>query len=70
MSLHPDYTGDYKYKWHNYPYMRLSGLEPLIVTPEINFVNVGESDFSMCNTDPLESDKTNSGVMITSEIIF
>lgn len=42
MSLHPDYTGDYKYKWHNYPYMRLSGLEPLIVTPEINFVNVGE----------------------------
>ncbi len=42
MSIHPDYTGDYKYKWHNYPYMRLSGLEPLIVTPEINFVNVGE----------------------------
>jgi 5-methyltetrahydrofolate--homocysteine methyltransferase len=42
MSLHPDYTGDYKYKWHNYPYMRLSGLEPLVLTPEINFVNVGE----------------------------
>src|ERR1700738_4880426 len=24
------------------PYLRLSGLEPLIVRPEINFVNVGE----------------------------
>jgi 5-methyltetrahydrofolate--homocysteine methyltransferase len=42
MSLHPDYKGVYKYKWKDYPYMRLSGLEPLVVTPEINFVNVGE----------------------------
>ena len=42
MSLHPDYKGKYKYKWHDYPYMRLSGLEPLVLTPEINFVNVGE----------------------------
>ena len=42
MSLHPDYIGKYKYKWHNVPYMRLSGLEPLIVTPEMNFINVGE----------------------------
>ena len=42
MSLHPDYRGEYKYKWHNLPYMRLSGLEPLVVTPELNFINVGE----------------------------
>jgi len=42
MSLHPDYTGRYKYKWTDVPYMRLSGLEPLIVTPELNFVNIGE----------------------------
>ena len=42
MSLHPDYKGKYKYKWNNVPYMRLSGLEPLIITPEMNFINVGE----------------------------
>jgi len=42
MSLHPDYTGAYKYKWDNLPYLQLSGLEPLIVTPEMNFINVGE----------------------------
>ena len=24
------------------PYMRLSGLEPLVIRPETNFVNVGE----------------------------
>ncbi len=42
MSLHPDYEGKYKYKWDNVPFMRLSGLEPLIVTPEMNFINVGE----------------------------
>lgn len=42
MSLHPDYTGVYTYKWHNLPFMKLSGLEPLTVTPEMNFVNVGE----------------------------
>ena len=27
---------------HIKPYLRLSGLEPLIVRPETNFVNVGE----------------------------
>ncbi|MFM7023898.1 MAG: methionine synthase [Flavobacteriales bacterium] len=42
MPLHPDYPGDYKYKWHNYPSLRLSGLEPLVVTPETNFINIGE----------------------------
>jgi 5-methyltetrahydrofolate--homocysteine methyltransferase len=42
MSLHPDYKGDYKYKWTNLPYLKLSGLEPLIVTPEVNFINIGE----------------------------
>ena len=42
MSLHPDYQGAYKYKWSNLPFMQLSGLEPLIVTPEMNFINVGE----------------------------
>lgn len=42
MSLHPEYTGVYKYKWNEIPYMRLSGLEPLVVTPEMNFINVGE----------------------------
>ena len=42
MSLHPDYNADYKYKWGNLPYLKLSGLEPLVVTPESNFVNIGE----------------------------
>ena len=42
MSIHPDYKGSYKYKWKNLPYMCLSGLEPLVVTPELNFINVGE----------------------------
>ena len=42
MSLHPKYTGDYKYKWDNLSYLKLSGLEPLVVTPESNFINVGE----------------------------
>lgn len=27
---------------HQLPYLRLSGLEPLIVTPESNFINIGE----------------------------
>jgi len=42
MSLHPDYEGKYEYKWSDVPFMRLSGLEPLVVTPEMNFINVGE----------------------------
>jgi len=42
MSIHPDYKGKYQYKWHNYAPLRLSGLEPLVVTPELNFVNIGE----------------------------
>jgi|TARA_B110000259_G_C14031191_1_gene406771 5-methyltetrahydrofolate--homocysteine methyltransferase len=42
MSLHPNYKGRYEYKWHDLPFMKLSGLEPLIVTPEMNFINVGE----------------------------
>lgn len=42
MSLHPDYQGKYSYRWHQVPFMKLSGLEPLILTPETNFVNVGE----------------------------
>jgi 5-methyltetrahydrofolate--homocysteine methyltransferase len=42
MSLHPDYQGIYSFKWHDYPYLQLSGLEPLTFTPDSNFVNVGE----------------------------
>ncbi len=42
MSLHPDYTGDYQYKWTALPPLKLSGLEPLIVDANTNFVNVGE----------------------------
>jgi len=42
MSLHPDYEGKYEYKWSHLPNMRISGLEPLEVTPESNFINVGE----------------------------
>ncbi len=42
MSLHPDYKGKYTYKWTDLPTMKLSGLEPLNVTPEMNFVNIGE----------------------------
>ncbi len=42
MSLHPDYSGVYEYKWHDIPPLKLSGLEPLVVTPETNFINVGE----------------------------
>ena len=42
MSLNSSYKGDYKFKWGDFPFMKLSGLEPLVVTPETNFVNVGE----------------------------
>jgi 5-methyltetrahydrofolate--homocysteine methyltransferase len=42
MSLHPDYQGTYTFKWKHLPYLQLSGLEPLVITPESNFVNVGE----------------------------
>ena len=42
MSLHPDYKGKYTYKWTAVPNMKLSGLEPLEITPEANFINVGE----------------------------
>ncbi len=42
MSIHPDYKGKYQYKWNNIPYLKLSGLEPLVVSPEVNFINVGE----------------------------
>jgi 5-methyltetrahydrofolate--homocysteine methyltransferase len=42
MNIHPDYPGKYKYKWHDYTPMKLSGLEPLIVTPDLNFINIGE----------------------------
>jgi 5-methyltetrahydrofolate--homocysteine methyltransferase len=40
--IHPSYPGKYKYKWTNLPNMKLSGLEPLEVTPESNFINIGE----------------------------
>ncbi|MFY0652354.1 MAG: methionine synthase [Cyclobacteriaceae bacterium] len=42
MNIHPDFPGKYEYKWHDYAPMKLSGLEPLIVTPDLNFINVGE----------------------------
>ena len=42
MSIHPDYKGKYEYKWGHLPNMRLSGLEPLVITPESNFTNIGE----------------------------
>ncbi|SMD32427.1 methionine synthase (B12-dependent) [Reichenbachiella faecimaris] len=42
MNIHPDYPGRYEYKWHDLAPMKLSGLEPLIVTPDMNFINVGE----------------------------
>lgn len=42
MSLYPDINSKYTYKWHAYPPLQLSGLEPLIITPETNFVNIGE----------------------------
>lgn len=42
MNIHPEYPGKYEYKWHDLAPMKLSGLEPLIVTPDMNFINVGE----------------------------
>ncbi|MCB0430559.1 MAG: methionine synthase [Flavobacteriales bacterium] len=42
MSLHPDYKGTYQYKWQNIPYLTLSGMEAVTITPQSNFVNVGE----------------------------
>ncbi len=42
MSIHPDYNGKYKNKWTNLPSLKLSGLEPLIVDENTNFVNIGE----------------------------
>jgi 5-methyltetrahydrofolate--homocysteine methyltransferase len=42
MSLHPKYQGKYKFKWGSYSYLKLSGLEPLVLSPEKNFINIGE----------------------------
>ena len=42
MSLHPEYSGNYNYKWTNLPALKLSGLEPLVVSANVNFINVGE----------------------------
>ena len=42
MSILSGYSGKYIFKWSDYPLMKLSGLEPLIFSPETNFVNVGE----------------------------
>ncbi len=42
MSIHPDYSGNYKYKWSNIDPLKLSGLEPLIINETTNFVNIGE----------------------------
>jgi 5-methyltetrahydrofolate--homocysteine methyltransferase len=42
MSIHPDYKGKYKNKWTNLPPLKLSGLEPLIVNENSNFINIGE----------------------------
>lgn len=42
MSVLKEFKGKYKYKWDELPYMKLSGLEPLVFSPETNFINVGE----------------------------
>lgn len=42
MSIHPEYKGVYRNKWQHLPNMKLSGLEPLELTPDSNFVNIGE----------------------------
>ena len=42
INIHPDYPGNYEFKWQDHPFMKLSGLEPLTFTPDLNFVNVGE----------------------------
>jgi len=42
MSLNKNYTSNYEYKWSDIPPLKLSGLEPLIVGPDKNFINVGE----------------------------
>ena len=42
MSVLSEYNGRYGFKWGSYPLMKLSGLEPLVFSPETNFVNVGE----------------------------
>ena len=42
MSILNEYKGKYKFKWNNYPLLKLSGLEPLVFSEDINFINVGE----------------------------
>jgi len=42
MNIHPDYKGKYKNKWTHLPPLKLSGLEPLIVDENSNFINIGE----------------------------
>ena len=42
MSIHPDYSNNYKYKWSQIEPLKLSGLEPLIVNETTNFINIGE----------------------------
>ena len=42
MSILEGYSGKYVFKWTKLPFMKLSGLEPLVFSPNTNFVNVGE----------------------------
>ena len=42
MSILEGYNGKYGFKWTDLPYLKLSGLEPLVFSPNTNFVNVGE----------------------------
>ena len=42
MSILEGYNGKYGFKWTDLPYLKLSGLEPLVLGPNTNFVNVGE----------------------------
>ncbi len=42
MSILSGYNGKYNFKWNDYPLLKLSGLEPLVFSPETNFINVGE----------------------------
>ena len=41
-SILQPYKGKYQFKWKEFPFMKLSGLEPLVFSPQLNFVNVGE----------------------------
>ena len=64
MSLHPDYTGKYKYKWTELPPLMLSGLEPFMVTADT--ISFFKDDYKV----PVISPEIAANLATYSELLF